>query len=412
MEAFAAKTKAESIRRLDAWTGMAFGGMFFRTGETDMTFDSLETPALIADLDRLERNLARGADYARQHGLALRPHIKTHKSLHVAAAQLALGAHGLTCATPYELQVMSLICDDLLNAFPPVGAGRARRLLSVNSRTRLTVALDSIEAIDVLQEAAEAAGRTVGVYVEMDVGMRRIGVGDAADAVKLARHVLKHASLDFAGVMLYPGHIRERVEDQDAALAQLSTDLSRTLDALDAAGLTPPVVSAGSTPTLWRTHEVPRITEIRPGSYVYNDRTTAAIGACGWEDCAVTVLATVVSTSVRGQAVIDAGSKALGREPMRGADGEGFGQLLEHPEVLVTRMSEEHGILDLTDSDWDPRVGDRVRVVPNHVCVAVSLFDVTYGVRGDFVENSWRIDARGRGHQPLPEPVPAQPALA
>jgi D-serine deaminase-like pyridoxal phosphate-dependent protein len=144
---------------------------------------------------------------------------------------------------------------------------------------------------------------------------------------------------------------------------------------------------------------------------VYNDRTTAAIGACAWEDCAATVLATVVSTSVRGQAVIDAGSKALGREPMRGAEGEGFGQLLEHPEVLVTRMSEEHGILDVSGSEWNPRVGERVRVVPNHVCVAVSLFDITYGVRGEVVETSWRIDARGRGHQPLSEHVSGQPAL-
>jgi D-serine deaminase-like pyridoxal phosphate-dependent protein len=306
---------------------------------------------------------------------------------------------------------MSLICDDLLNAFPPVGAGRARRLLSVNSRTRLTVALDSVEAIDLLQDAAQAAGRTAAVYVEMDVGMRRIGVGDAPEAVKLARHVSTQTSLEFAGVMLYPGHIRESVDDQDASLAQLSADLSLTLDALDSVGLTPPVVSAGSTPTLWRSHEVPRITEIRPGSYVYNDRTTAAIGACAWEDCAATVLATVVSTSVRGQAVIDAGSKALGREPMRGAEGEGFGQLLEHPEVLVTRMSEEHGILDVSGSEWNPRVGERVRVVPNHVCVAVSLFDITYGVRGEVVETSWRIDARGRGHQPLSEHVSGQPAL-
>ena len=157
------------------------------------------------------------------------------------------------------------------------------------------------------------------------------------------------------------------------------------------------MVSGGSTPTLWRIHELPGVTEFRPGTYVYNDRTTAAIGACSWDDCALTVLATVVSTAVPGQAVIDAGTKSLGREPMRGAEGEGFGALLDRPEVVVSRMSEEHGVLDLGDTDWRPNVGERVRVVPNHVCIVVHLNDAIYGVRGDVVETSWPVAARGRG---------------
>jgi D-serine deaminase-like pyridoxal phosphate-dependent protein len=135
---------------------------------------------------------------------------------------------------------------------------------------------------------------------------------------------------------------------------------------------------------------------MRPGTYVYNDRGTSEIGACAPEDCALTVLATVVSTSVPNQAVIDAGAKALGREPMRGVEGEGWGALLDRPDVLVTRMSEEHGILDLSRTAWRPSVGELVRVVPNHVCIVVHLNDVMYGVRGSRVETSWRVDARGR----------------
>jgi D-serine deaminase-like pyridoxal phosphate-dependent protein len=140
------------------------------------------------------------------------------------------------------------------------------------------------------------------------------------------------------------------------------------------------------------------VTEVRPGTYVYNDRTTAALGACAWEDCALTVLATVVSTAVPGQAVIDAGSKALAREPMPGAGAaaQGYGVLLDRPEVVVTRMSEEHGILDLHGTDWRPAVGEQVRVVPNHVCVAVHLHDTIYGMRDDVVETSWPVTARGR----------------
>ncbi|MDQ2889312.1 MAG: alanine racemase [Gemmatimonadota bacterium] len=372
-----------------------------------MTLDEIDTPAAVVDLDRLQHNLERAAGYARSHGLALRPHVKTHKSLVVAREQLRLGASGLTCATPFETRVMSVISDDLLNAFPPVGPGRAHRLMALNSRVKLTVALDSREAVDMLQAAARAAGRRVGVYVELDVGMRRVGLGDPSSVVSLSRYVTEQSSLEFTGVALYPGHIRGATHEQDAGLERLNSDLNSTLDALDTAGLTPAVVSAGSTPTLWRTHELPRVTEIRPGSYVYNDRTIATLGACDWSDCALTVLATVVSTSVNGQAVIDAGSKALGREPMASGETAGFGELLNHPEVRVARMSEEHGVLDLTGSTRRLRVGERVRVIPNHVCVAVSQFDVTYGARGETLETAWRIDARGRGHELLPGAVPA-----
>jgi D-serine deaminase-like pyridoxal phosphate-dependent protein len=220
-----------------------------------------------------------------------------------------------------------------------------------------------------------------------------------ADAIALARQIDADAGLAFDGLAFYPGHVREAIGEQDAKLAAMREALDTALARFAAAGLPPRVVSGGSTPTLWRTHELPGVTEIRPGTYVYNDRTTAAIGACAWEDCALTVLATVVSTAVPGQAVIDAGTKSLGREPVRGADGEGFGQLLEHPEVVVARMSEEHGVLDLSRSGWRPEVGERVRVVPNHVCIVVHLNDLIYGVRGDAVETSWPVAARGRGPQ-------------
>jgi D-serine deaminase-like pyridoxal phosphate-dependent protein len=155
-------------------------------------------------------------------------------------------------------------------------------------------------------------------------------------------------------------------------------------------------VSGGSTPTIWRSHELNDVTEIRPGTYVFNDRTTAEIGACAWDDCALTVLATVVSTAVPGQAVIDAGSKALGREPIRGADAGGFGALLDRPDVLVKAMSEEHGMLDLSRVDWRPEVGETVQVVPNHVCIVVHLNDLVYGTRNGAVETSWPVAARGR----------------
>ncbi|HUF29432.1 MAG TPA: alanine racemase, partial [Gemmatimonadaceae bacterium] len=261
----------------------------------------------------------------------------------------------------------------------------------------LMVALDSVESIERLAAAARKAQRTVRVLIELDVGMHRVGLAEAASAVELAKLVEARPPLEYVGIAFYPGHVRQSTDTQDAALAELGARLQEALCALAAAGVPPRIVSGGSTPTMFRTHELPGVTEFRPGTYVFNDRSTAAMRVCGWDDCALSVVATVVSTAVPGQAVIDAGSKALGREPLR-AEGTGFGALRDHPEVTVRAMSEEHGILELGDTSWRPGVGDVVHVVPNHVCVVVHLNDVVYGARHDTVEQVWRVEARGRGY--------------
>ena len=357
--------------------------------------EQLETPVPVVDLDRVAHNLDRMAAYATLHGLRLRPHVKTHKSPRIAAEQLRLGAVGLACATLREAEVMAEVCRDLLVAYPPVGAARLERMARLPSHVRLAVAADDVQALDALSVAARLGQRSIDVLVEADLGMHRVGVTSPEKAVAMARHIDRASSLRFAGLQFYPGHVRAHVRDQDAGLAQVGHDLAAYIGALTAAGLPPHTVSGGSTPLAWRMHEVPGVNEVRPGTYVYNDRTTAQIGACDWEDCALTVLATVVSVSVKGQAVVDAGTKALGREPLR-AEGDGYGVLLDHPDVIVSRMSEEHGILDLSRCSWRPRLGDQVRIVPNHVCIVVHLFDEIIGVRGHAVETRWPVTARGR----------------
>jgi D-serine deaminase-like pyridoxal phosphate-dependent protein len=294
---------------------------------------------------------------------------------------------------------MSGVCNDIHVAYPPVGPQRAARLASLAKSVKLTVALDSLQAIEDVARAARDADRPIGIYIELDLGMHRVGLPRVDDAMALARAVRDRPPLEFEGIAFYPGHVRDAVGDQDEKLVQLNASLNDAINAFDSAGLRPRVVSGGSTPTLWNTHEIVGVTEFRPGTYVYNDRSTAAIGACEWDDCALTVLATVVSTAVPGQAVIDAGTKALGREPMRSADGaEGFGGVLGRPDVVVKSMSEEHGMLDLTKTSWLPQVGEKVRIIPNHVCIVVHLNDVVAGLRGDVVETSWPVAARGRGY--------------
>lgn len=357
----------------------------------------LETPAAVIDLDRMRANLDGMAEYARAHGLALRPHIKTHKTPALAVEQLERGAVGVTVATPREAEVMAEVADDILVAYPPVGTGRLQRILALADRVRMSVALDSADALAELAAAATAADVRVGVLIEVDVGMRRCGVAVPEDAVSLAARAAEAPGVEYDGILFYPGQIREHVSEQGPAIDALNERLGGYLDALRSAGLEPRVVSGGSTPTARQSHLIEGLTEFRPGTYIFNDRTTALIGACSWEECAYSVLATVVSMGVPGQAVIDAGSKALSREEVRAPGANGFGALLDRPEITVRAVSEEHGVLDLSGTDWRPRVGDRVRVVPNHVCVSVNLNETLWGVRGDRIETAWEITARGRG---------------
>jgi D-serine deaminase-like pyridoxal phosphate-dependent protein len=363
--------------------------------QTPRTLHDLDTPVPLVDVDRMHANLRRAAEYCRAHGLAWRPHAKTHKSPALAAEQVRAGAVGLTVATPREAEVMAQTVDDLLLAYPPIGRPRLRRLMALPERVRLTVGLDSAEALRGLAAAAREAGRRVGVLVEVDAGMGRVGVQSAADAVALARAAADEEGIEYRGVMFYPGHVRDNVERQDAGIRALSERVAGVVAALREARVAPEVVSGGSTPTFWRSHQVAGLTEVRPGTSIFNDRTTAEIGACGWDENAYSVLATVVSVAVPGQAVVDAGSKALAKEEIR-AGTVGYGALLDRPEIIVKSVSEEHGLLDLSRTDWRPRIGERVRIVPNHVCVSVNLHERLYGVRGDDVVDVWEVAARGR----------------
>lgn len=352
----------------------------------------METPVAVVDLERARANAERVVAYCREHGLAWRPHVKTHKSLRMARLQLEAGARGLTVATPREAEVMSRATDDLLLAYPPVGARTLDRILSLPEETRLIVSLDSPRVLEPLAAAAREVGREVGVLVELDLGMGRVGVQSPGEAVALAGEVERSGGVAYRGVMFYPGHVRGSLPEQTGGLEALGERVDAFHRALVAAGLEPEIVSGGSTPTLWRSHEIPHLTEIRPGTCIYFDREGVSVGVAGWNDCAYTVMGTVVSTAVPGQVVVDAGSKALAREA-RG--GGGYGVLLERPEIRLRALSEEHGMVDLSDTDWRPAIGDRIRIVPNHVCVSVNLQDGILVVDGDSVER-WELEARGR----------------
>ena len=363
-----------------------------------MTIWDLDTPALVIDLDRLEANLTRAAKYAESHGLRLRPHTKTHKSRFVGAMQIDRGATGLTVAKVGEAEVMAdANPPNLLAAYPVWGDAKWERLVSVARKLPVTVALDSVECANGLRRHARHAGLELGVLVEADLGMRRCGLPPGKSLVQLARAVAAMPPLRLRGVMFYPGHVNPASEGGERAMTQLEADLASVLADFQASGLPTDVVSGGSTPTLYHSHRFDGLTEIRPGTYAFNDCTQVAMGSCGWEDCAASVVTTVVSATQRDWAVIDGGSKTFTSDPLRPEGGGMFGRVAGMPEARFCKMNEEHGMLDLRSYSGAPlRVGRRLRIVPNHICVTVNMHDTVHGCRGETVETSWTVDGRGK----------------
>ncbi len=362
-----------------------------------MNIGELDTPALLIDLDIVDRNLGKMANYARSHRLRLRPHTKTHKIPALAEQQLALGAAGLTVAKVSEAEVMlKAHPGELLVAYPVIGKQKLDRLMAVAADTRVTVSLDSLTAATQLSAAAQASGRTIGVLVEIDAGLGRVGVQPGPELLALVQAVASLPGLTFEGIAFYPGHIKVLNEAADAALAALGGLLDGVVRHLEAAGFPVKLVSGGSTPTLYRSHQVARLNEIRPGTSIFNDRNTVLCGAATYDDCAASILATVVSTAVKGQVIIDGGSKTFSSDRPMGLEAVSFGLVLDAPEAVFVNMNEEHGFVDMRKVSKSFQVGDRVRVLPNHVCVAMNLHEQVYGYRGENVERVWRVEGRGK----------------
>jgi D-serine deaminase-like pyridoxal phosphate-dependent protein len=362
-----------------------------------MHVSEIDTPALVVDLDIMERNLQRVAGYAKEHGLRLRPHTKTHKSVKLGKLQLQSGAVGLTVAKVSEAEVMlGSETPDLLLAFPIIGNTKLDRLMEVARRTRVTVALDSTVAANALSDASRRAQVEVGVLAEVDVGLGRVGVSPGQPLLELAQRIKSLPNLRFEGITFYPGHIKSMDEAGRLALAQVSELLQSILQDFCKAGIEVRIVSGGSTPTLFHSHEIEGLSEIRPGTYVFNDLNTVRSGGCGLEDCAASILATVVSTARPHQMIIDGGSKTFSSDRPVNIPDVTFGQLTEAPGARFHKMNEEHGFVDLAQAGRNFAVGDRVHVIPNHICVAVNLHEKVYGLRGDTVEQIWTVDGRGK----------------
>lgn len=351
----------------------------------------IDTPALLLDLAAMERNIARMAAAFRALPAKLRPHVKTHKTPIIAHKQLAAGAVGVTCAKLGEAEVMAAGgIRDLLIANQIVGARKVARLVNLARHAELTVAVDDARNVAELSAAARAAGVSLRVLVEVDVGQQRCGVGPGEPALALARQVGQSPGLRFAGLMGYEGHLvfvpslaeRER---------RVRTDLQallETVSLLESHGLPVHTVSAGGTGTAMITATLPRVTEIQAGSYVFMDGRYQAVEGVDFE-CALTLLTTVVSRPRPDRLVVDAGMKTLTHE-------FGLPRFKGRDDLELLGLSEEHGTVRVRDPSVPVRPGDVLEIIPSHGDTTLNLHDHYYGVRGGRVEVIWPIAARGK----------------
>ncbi len=357
--------------------------------------DSFATPALVIDAKTVFRNIERLATYAADHDLDVRPHTKTHKSRQMGALQMSAGAIGLTAAKVGEVELMSEVADDVLLAYPAVDPARTSRLVQLAAHGTIRVAADSKHCAKALADAANRHSATIGILVDLDVGMGRTGLQTSSEALKLAQYVDATPGLRLDGLFCYPGHIVSPPGEQEAELLAVSDKLAETLKLWSEHGLQARIVSGGSTPTAYQSHQVPEYTEIRPGTYIYNDMNTVHGGYCSLEDCAVRVVCTVVSTAVPGQVVIDAGSKTLTSESCGPAPKSGYGHVVEYPQARISRLTEEHGQVDIRSCPRAPQIGERLTVIPNHVCPCVNLQDTVWWRDEEGRLEAFKIDARG-----------------
>jgi D-serine deaminase-like pyridoxal phosphate-dependent protein len=345
-----------------------------------MNIADLETPVPVVDMDRLEANIARLQAYLDDHKIANRPHVKTHKIPAIAKKQLDAGAIGITCQKVSEAEVMAEAgFDDIFIPYNIIGESKLKRLLSLASRINVSVTADSAYTVRGLSTAAQQAGLTLTVLVECDMGLQRCGVQSPQEAAELARLIGNLPNLRFGGLMTFPTN------------DQLDDFVRETRSLLKDDGLQIERVTAGGTPSMWKAHTHPELTEYRAGIYVYGDRLSLRAGAVTLDTCALKIFSTVVSRPTSDRGILDAGSKTLSSDLH---DLDGYGYICEYPEAKIYALSEEHGHVDFSACARKPEIGERVSIIPNHCCTVTSLFDEIIGAREDRVEETWQVAAR------------------
>ena len=357
---------------------------------------SIPTPFLLVEEEIVRKNIARIHKYATRHQIAVRPHVKTHKSLRIAGMQINSGAVGIAVAKVGEAEVMAKLGNtDITVANPAVGINCAMRLSKLSCRQIIRVAADSEYGLNELSNAAVKYNTTIGILVMFNAGLHRCGVSDPRQIVKIAQHVKSFPGLRYDGVQMYLGHLYGNAARDPESFEQINRLWDPAYEALCKTGLRPETVSSGSTPSSENTHFVHHVNEIKVGTYVLNDYFVLKFGHCTLKDCAARVIATVISDVVQDQVIIDAGSKALSAKQLLSHENLEMGYIPEYPQAGIFRLHEEHGWVDVSQCVNPPRIGQRMSIVPVNVALCMNLYDEFYFYTGDGTLKKEKVDARG-----------------
>ena len=362
-----------------------------------MNIVDLDTPALLIDLDRVEVNIAEMAEKARVAGVRLRPHTKTHKMVEIARMQIEAGADGITCAKLGEAEVwVENGFDDILIAYPLVGEAKLARLQALRERARIITSLDSVEVARGLGALGVASGKPVEVYVEVDTGHHRMGRPVGEPTVALVQELAAIEGITILGLLSHAGHAYSAVtlEDRDQVVASAIEDMRSTQERCAELGIVFDEISVGSTPGARAEMKRAGVTEVRPGTYVFNDTAMIYLGVASAETCAAHILTTVVARPTDERFVIDAGTKCFTSD---GMGRPGWIQVVGRPDLTMSFITEEHGVgaIDLSQGG-SLSIGDKLLLIPPHACPVVNLFDMAYGHRQGEVTQELLVASRGR----------------
>ena len=352
-------------------------------------YTEIDTPSVLIDTNIAKDNIKKYQTYCTDQGLNLRPHIKTHKLPYFAGLQVEAGAVGITCQKISEAEAMldgdnSNLIKNILLSYNILGLSKLERLKKISKRVKLSVVADNIDCIEGLSHAFSDLSEELPILIEVDTGALRCGVMTPQEACDLALRVNELPGVSFAGLMTYP--------PKSNSATTMNNFFNEAKNLIELSGLELKTISIGGSPQMWKAHEVPLATEYRVGTYIYNDKSLIVAGACTIEDCALTILATVISTPAPNRAVIDAGSKVLTSDLM---GLEGHGLIVGYPDLTISQLSEEHGCIT-SNTSTNLRVGQRIQVIPNHACVVSNMVDHVVFIEDDQVLIQKPVVARGK----------------
>lgn len=356
----------------------------------------LDTPALVVNLNVMENNLKKMAMIAKKGGIKLRPHIKTHKSPYVALKQIEYGAHGITVAKLGEAEVMSKYgINDILIAYPIIGDKKLERLQVLAKKVNIISSLDSVEVGRGIHRVGAEIGKKMQIYVEVNTGLNRVG-RDRENTLALIEKLSGFEYINIQGLMTHAGHsykTKNKEQMQKISVQEGEYLVDTKMLVKEKLGIDIPEISVGSTPTSYVGHQVNGVTEMRPGTYVFNDANLMELGLIDEKDCALSIVSTVVSKPDRTRVIVDAGSKTLSSD--KGGFNQGYG-FVKNKDTHISWLSEEHGVIECFNAEEKFQIGEVIEIIPNHVCPTVNLADELVGFRDGRFERNILVEARGK----------------